>query len=408
LKSIISLFPTFNILKLFFSRGIVLIANLLLTFLLVRYLGVAAKGAFSFFTNEVLFFFMFLQIIGGNSLIYLTQKFNSATLLAYFYSFILFFLILIDVPLLVFHQISIEVLVGAICMAVFYTHLNLVVSREKYETYSILQALPSLIFLGIVLVNVFIINNLSVDYFIHFWVLVYFLMSILVVIFLKIKNVLQFKFSFKELLEILTIGFSNQVSHLLNSLYMRVLFYFVAYTFTANELGNFSIAISIIEAMLLLGQSYSLHFFTQTIHQKISVINAFKKLKNSVLQVVLISIFLVGFVYFIPNSIFIYLLGNAALPALAYAKILVFGLVFSNVFFLVSSFLNSYGKFWWVNFCLILQLFLLLIFYVFHFFLSFSMFDFCYYLTISPVFLVIFSSIGLLMFLKKENQILNF
>jgi O-antigen/teichoic acid export membrane protein len=119
-----------------------------------------------------------------------------------------------------------------------------------------------------------------------------------------------FQISLKNVKKTFTYGLGNETSNFFQFLNYRLTFYFIVENLGYSELGVFSVAVSIAEAILIISKSTSSIHFSNVLNNNDSKQNI---IKTSLLakQNLLICVGLCFIFYFIPNDLFIYIFGNS-------------------------------------------------------------------------------------------------
>ena len=182
---------------------------------------------------------------------------------------------------------------------------------KNIKLYNIFLVLSPLGIISYLFILYFIIKIKTIDAFFYSNYLAFGSVVILGIFLLfKDKKFKFFKFSFKNFKSIYTYGLGNETSNFFQFLNYRLTFYFISELLGYKELGVFSVAVSIAEAIWIISKSTSAIHFSNVINSNNNNANI---IQTSLLakQNFFISISLCIIFFFIPNDVFIFVFGRS-------------------------------------------------------------------------------------------------
>lgn len=345
----------------FFSK----LSNALLGFLnailITQYLGADGKGETSLFMASVSLCLMFCQLMSGNLLIFLSSRMPISALLIVSYICSILMSTIFSLTLYIFHLLPGEYLMDCIAISTFFTlfhaHAFILLGKNRTHLYNILIPLPLLLQLIIGVILFIALHNHDTTHYIHSLNSVFglsFFISFLCVL----PKIGVIKFPNKNTVRaIWEKGSQAQLSNILFFFNNRIFFYLLGFYFLQTEVGIYSVAIMLIESVLLIGNSFSL-----ILYARISTANCTRESVSITKKCMLISFSLTLFalllIVLIPNDVYVILFGKDFISVKKIALYLSPGTLLMSTYYVTSSYFSGIGKFRYNNYAIGLGLLL--------------------------------------------------
>ncbi|MES2838353.1 MAG: hypothetical protein V4667_12565 [Bacteroidota bacterium] len=334
-----------NILNTVLTKGISAVCNFVVAVFISNYLGAEGKGEASLLITNVAVVMLFVNFFGGATLAYLVAKYNSIKVLkvAFLFSFLIvivsFFLFFIFTNNL-FLVINCSVL--SIIIAISTVFQNFLIGKNKVSVYNLVLVSQSVILLMCVLIGFNF--NVSLNVYLFALYFSYFISLFIAVFFyLKYKSDIAENTKVVEFKEILSFGFQNQISHVLNLFLMRSSYYFLIFNTTNFEVGVFSNALIVVEGIWLFAMSFSTVQYAKIINStRIEAVDL-------TLFLMRISFYISGVIWFIlicmPSTVFVAIFGEDFNELKNIIVYLGPGIILYNFSIIIGHFFSGTGKF---------------------------------------------------------------
>jgi O-antigen/teichoic acid export membrane protein len=332
----------------FVSKVINALLGLLNTILITQYLGADGKGVTALFTTSLGLCLLLCQIIGGNSLVFLSSRIQASALLFSSYLWATFVattaaFILSSVGLCP-HEYWIELAIVSALFGMFHTHLFILLGNEKTIAFNVLAPLPQLFQLFVALFVFQYLGNSSVDVFITYLYFVFgaaFLVSFAALM----PSIQTFSLPDKYIFKIIwQYGSKAQLTNILFFLNNRLLFYLLGYFFLKADVGIYSVGVAIIESVLLISNSSSLMLYAKISNTKSRVkrlitVKEYLKISVGITTIALLVIVT------LPIRFYILVFGDGFEQAHLVSLCLVPGAFFMSMYYVTSSYFSGIGKY---------------------------------------------------------------
>lgn len=340
----------------FFSKVLNAGLGVLNAILITQFLGAEGKGETTLFMTNLSLCLLFCQIIGGNSLVYLSSRLHVSMLLIA--SYIWATVVSIVLTCLLYSigmcpaEYFIELMIVSILFALFHTHLFILLGKEKSILFNVLSPVPQLLQF---IASVFLFIEFQIHT-IHTYMhnlYVVFAVSYFISLLFLIPKIKAFNMPDKESWRMLwKYGSKAQTSNILFFLNNRIFFYLLGYYFMKTEIGIYSVGVMIIEAILLIGNSISLMLYAK-ISNTDSVIEHVKLTK----QYAFISFCFTGFALwilaFIPADVYSIVFGTSFYPVKLIVLFLMPGTLLMSTYYVTSSYFSGTGKYHYNNYAVV-------------------------------------------------------
>lgn len=255
-----------KILGNFGVRLISAVVNLMIAVVVSQYLGASGKGEQSLVLTMIAIVTIFDNMVGGASIVYLTNKLRIRELFvaSYFWTLIISvisYVVLVFADLVPDKFIMSVVILSAVSSIVS-IHSSILLGKENLRSFNLLSFLVPFISLAVLLIQ-FILNwNRTAEAYVYSLYVAYgitLFISILLILG-HVKKDVAFEvsntwFTFKSLFYF---GFQNQLAHVFQLLSFRMSYFFLERDCGAAEVGIYSNAVSVIESIWMISTSISL------------------------------------------------------------------------------------------------------------------------------------------------------
>jgi len=182
--------------------------------------------------------------------------------------------------------------------------------KNNFKNYNLLTLLNPLLILASLLVLYFIFKKTALDTIYLSYYTGLFIVLLIGIALLSGKEPFKVPgIDFSEIKSIMRYGVNNEFNYLIQFLNYRLSYYFIARMLGLSELGVFSIAVSVSEALWIISRSMSAIHFSNVINSKDYV-----KSRNETIvlarQSFLISSFILCLLALIPQQVYQFIFGN--------------------------------------------------------------------------------------------------
>lgn len=305
-----------KIISTIFIRTLLAGLNFLLAILTTQYLGPEGKGDVSLFVLNLTIVQLANNFAGGPYLVYLVPRKNIMHLLLPSYAWALLSSVLIPVSLFFFNLSGKENLIHLVIISFMFSVMSIntmiMTGKEKVNKYNITSLIQVAILISafFLYIDYFGIRNLS-----SYINALYFSSAIaLAASFVFIISYFE-KISFPDMLktfyEVLRSGLMVQAANIAQLFNYRLSFYFLDHFHEdgRKEVGIYSVAVSVAEALWLVSQSVALVLYSRI--SNLDDIQHSRKLTIALIKIVFIgTVFLTGILLCVPPAVFDFIFGN--------------------------------------------------------------------------------------------------
>ena len=270
-----------------FFRLLSTISNFLIALFLARYMGPKVKGDATIFITTITFLVFFCSFVGGQALVYLVPRFRVENLIipAYIWT-----VLVSGISFVLFRHYEVftwkrSLNVCTIAVLTSFVNINsaILLAKQDIRRYNIANLLPVfLTFLGL-LCAIFVYQ--SDDIYGYLYPL-YFAYGISVIVsFVFARPYIRLSPSasvFDDIDSALKYGVGYQIFELLQLLNFRLYFFLLYHLQGPSDLGVFSIGVSILEAVWILGRSvFVIHYsdFSNSDNQEVAIRQTLRYMK---------------------------------------------------------------------------------------------------------------------------------
>ena len=255
-----------KILGNFGVRLISAIVNLMIAVVVSQYLGASGKGEQSLVLTMIAIVTIFDNMVGGASIVYLTNKLRIRELFvaSYLWTLIVsvFSYIVLVLVELVPDKFILSVVILSTISSIVSIHSSVLLGKENLKSFNLLSFLVPLISLFALLLQFALNWNRTADAYVYALYAAYgitLLVSILLIMgHVKKDTAFQFSNTWRPFKSLFYYGFQNQLAHVFQLLSFRISYFFLQRDCGEAEVGIYSNAVSVIESIWMISTSISL------------------------------------------------------------------------------------------------------------------------------------------------------
>jgi len=328
------------------SKVTILLVNFLLVIFTTQIWGSEGRGEIAFLMANISIIVILNNIFSGSTVAYHSSKLNKFHLLSTSFVGTLFFSLIGSLLFSIYYNFdNFKHLFIIATLISFSNSISLYYLGSKNIKWFNLLTIISPIFTAFYLIILYYglkiqsINTFFYSYYLGIG-------TVFIFGFFKIINKNIFEISFIKIKDLKTIfyyGFNNELSSFLQFLNYRLSYFFIAELLGFHELGVFSVAVSITEAIWIVSKSMSAVHFSEIInstnYKKDIIITSKVALQNFWFSL-LLSIIL----FILPNSLFIFIFGDSFSEVKTITTYLIPGIIFIAVSNVYGHYFAGIGK----------------------------------------------------------------
>ena len=334
-----------NITNTFFVRVVYAVITLLIAIIISRYLGAEIKGQQGLILTTISLLHIIMCLVGSGAIVYLIPRIEYTKLCAasYLWLFIMSLIFYTVSPLIsaLPYGVAGHITLLTALLSLSNFHISVLVAREKIIVANSLVLIQIGIQILVLCGAVFLMKIFSVQSYIYS-LYAAFSISYILALLVSHKYVL-FRFSllnFANIVEggkqLLRYGVFNQLDVFAQVLSFRFSYYILALYASENEVGVYSIAVSIAESIWLISRSISMVHYA-----RVSNTDNFLKNSEATLNFIKISTILtfaaLGVVLLIPANVFVVIFGTEFFDVKIILWYIAPGILFFSASFMISS-----------------------------------------------------------------------
>ncbi|MBI3502053.1 MAG: polysaccharide biosynthesis C-terminal domain-containing protein [Bacteroidetes bacterium] len=333
-----------KIISTIFFRGIIAGLNFFLAILTTQYLGPKGKGDVSLFALNLTIVQLVSNFIGGPFLVYLVPRKNSMQLLLISYVWAVIISFIVPVILLNFSLLEKENFLQLVIISIIFSFVSIntqiMTGKEEINKYNFTSLIQVLVLIAAFLFYIEFYGMKNLSSYIHalyFSTATAFVVSLFFILkyFEKIslQNILE---TFSEAIKKGFVLQSSAIAHMFNA---RLSFYFLDHFHSGGreEVGIYSVAVSIAEAVWLIAQSVSLVLYSRIVN--LSDIVKSRQLTVALIKIVFVCTIIFTFILLVlPSSLFAFVFGSG----FEEVKIILFPLSAGIIILSAGIILSSY------------------------------------------------------------------
>ena len=242
------------------------IVNLMIAIVVSQYLGASGKGEQSLVLTMIAIVTIFDNMVGGASIVYLTNKLRIRELFvaSYLWTLIVsvFSYIVLVLVELVPDKFILSVVILSTISSIVSIHSSVLLGKENLKSFNLLSFLVPLISLFALLLQFALNWNRTADAYVYALCAAFgitLLVSILLIMgHVKKDTAFQFSNTWRTFKSLFYYGFQNQLAHVFQLLSFRISYFFLQRDCGEAEVGIYSNAVSVIESIWMISTSISL------------------------------------------------------------------------------------------------------------------------------------------------------
>jgi O-antigen/teichoic acid export membrane protein len=329
------------------------ILNLMIAIVVSQYLGATGKGEQSLVLTIIAIVTIFDNMVGGASIVYLTNKlrirelFFTAYLWTILVSLACYFILLYAE--LVPSKFILSVLILSAISSIVSIHSSILLGKENLKSFNLLSFLVPLLTLTTLLVQFMLNWNRTAEAYVYALYTAYgvtFLISILLVTkHVRKDSDFQLANTWTTFKSLFFYGFQNQLAHVFQLLSFRISYFFLERYCGEAEVGIYSNAVSVIESIWMISTSISLWQYAKISNS--TDFNYTKSITEQLTKYGLLTAFVALIVLlFIPSSFYSWLFGKEFNGLNELMFYLAPGIWVFNYALIIGHYFSGHGKYY--------------------------------------------------------------
>jgi O-antigen/teichoic acid export membrane protein len=253
-----------------FSKGVIVVANFLITACIMHFWGAEGKGYQAIFIANLGFIAIVTNIFTNSSVSYFIRKVGASKLYA---QACLWTFISSSIGVLVCYflpnnpSLPVILLISSLLTGYLTFHNALYIGMQKIKYFNLITVLQPLFLLIFIFLLYKTTNSTYFDYFYaHIFSLI--LVILIAHIFTrKTVGKIKIQLDFSVTKQSFNYGFQNELSNFFHYLVLRLSYYFIVYYISEAAVGVFSVGISISEAIWHISRSISMVQYSKIIKE---------------------------------------------------------------------------------------------------------------------------------------------
>lgn len=329
------------------------IMNLMIAIVVSQYIGATGKGEQSLVLTMIAIVTIFDNMVGGASIVYLTNKlrirelFFSAYLWTILVSVACYFILLYVE--LVPAKFILSVLILSAISSIVSIHSSILLGKENLKSFNLLSFLVPLLTLSALLLQFTLNWNRTAEayvYALYFAYGVTLLISILLIAnHVRKDSVFQLSSTWSTFKSLFYYGFQNQLAHVFQLLSFRISYFFLERDCGEAEVGIYSNAVSVIESIWMISTSISLWQYAKISNS--TDVNYTKNITEQLTKYGLLTAFLaLTVLLFIPSEFYSWLFGKEFHGLNELMFYLAPGIWVFNYALIIGHYFSGHGKYY--------------------------------------------------------------
>ena len=327
-----------------FSKGSAAIINFVILLVTSNILGAEIRGEISVFVLNIAIIQIINEIYTGYTLVHFIPQFSFKKLYQFGFLWVLAITSIFSISLFIFQNHTLIYLFHLFALSFVVIlhsfHLVFILGKEKIKLYNLLSMSQPLLLLCSLFIHIFILHKKSVDVYITSMYISFIPPAIISSLFIikQYKHAIQQEIFVAK--QIFMNGFYNQFAALTHILSNRYSYYLLS---TNVIVGVYSTATSLIESVWLISGSVSPIILTQVANSKQNSNNKHITFVLAKLCFIL-SLLCIGVLYFVPDTLFVMLLGKEFIQTKEIMLLLSPGILCVSFSAIIVHFYSGIGK----------------------------------------------------------------
>lgn len=329
------------------------IMNLMIAIVVSQYIGATGKGEQSLVLTMIAIVTIFDNMVGGASIVYLTNKLRIRELFfsAYLWTILVSvacYCILLYVEL-VPTKFILSVLILSAISSIVSIHSSILLGKENLKSFNLLSFLVPLLTLSALLLQFTLNWNRTAEAYVYALYLAYgvtLLISILLIAnHVRKDSVFQLSSTWSTFKSLFYYGFQNQLAHVFQLLSFRISYFFLERDCGEAEVGIYSNAVSVIESIWMISTSISLWQYAKISNS--TDVNYTKNITEQLTKYGLLTAFLaLTVLLFIPSEFYSWLFGKEFHGLNELMFYLAPGIWVFNYALIIGHYFSGHGKYY--------------------------------------------------------------
>lgn len=329
------------------------IMNLMIAIVVSQYIGATGKGEQSLVLTMIAIVTIFDNMVGGASIVYLTNKLRIRELFfsAYLWTILVSvacYCILLYVEL-VPTKFILSVLILSAISSIVSIHSSILLGKENLKSFNLLSFLVPLLTLSALLLQFTLNWNRTAEAYVYALYLAYgvtLLISILLIAnHVRKDSVFQLSSTWSTFKSLFYYGFQNQLAHVFQLLSFRISYFFLERDCGEAEVGIYSNAVSVIESIWMISTSISLWQYAKISNS--TDVNYTKNITEQLTKYGLLTAFLaLTALLFIPSEFYSWLFGKEFHGLNELMFYLAPGIWVFNYALIIGHYFSGHGKYY--------------------------------------------------------------
>lgn len=314
-------------------------------------MGPKVKGDATIFITTITFLVFFCSFVGGQALIYLVPRFRVENLIipAYIWTALvgsISFVLFLRYDIFTWRR-SLNICIISMLSSVVNINAAILLAKQEIRRYNIINLLPFFITMVGIVISIAVFQSDNIYGYLYPLYIAY-VISV-VVSFVFARKYINLNLSpniFDDIDSALKYGVGYQIFELLQLLNFRLYFFLLYHLQGPSDLGLFSIGVSMLEAVWILGRSvFVIHYsdFSNSDNQVIAIRQTLRYIK----VVFLLSVILLALIAVCPSSVYGFVFGGSFANVKYQVKWLFPGVMMYSIALVIQSiYLSraSYGR----------------------------------------------------------------
>lgn len=293
------------------TRFVVLITNFTLVVISTHLWGDEGRGLIAIIIADVSLIVILNNITSGGTLAFHTPKLDRNKIFSVAYPGIIIATITGAVIFGLIHGFDyFQFFFIALVISLATMATNYWLGKKNINLYNLFTLLPPVLILVFLLILYYLFNITKVEVFFYAYYLSYGSVWIIGLLSVFAKSGFKFSFDLSILKKVVTYGFKSELSYFIQFLNYRLSYYFILAWLGLALLGIFSIAIAITEAVWIVSKSISAIHYSNVINTD-HPLERIKMTEKAALNSFAISLLALVVLFFLPESLFTLIFGDA-------------------------------------------------------------------------------------------------
>ncbi len=334
---------------IFSIKVLIAFLNLAIVIILSRFIGAEGKREASIIVTSIAMILLFCNMIGGSSLVYLVPRYNPFLLFLLSNAWSIFICAFAYIGFKFFPAIPETFVTPVILLSLINsflsTNLTILLGKEKVMSNNYISLLQTFINLIVLLLMIKSFQQADIQAYISSLYIAMgtclIISTILIFPYLKKNSFVNGK---ESAIELLKLGFMNQMGHIMKFMTFRISYYAMAYFSGTSILGIYSNGIALVESLLLISNS-----FATILYPKVSNSADYQYTQKLTLQMTKASIIICMLalipLIILPSAFWTWLFGLEFSGVNKVIILLAPGILFYNIALIIGHYFSGVGKY---------------------------------------------------------------